>query len=146
MMLMIFFFWVAEYAEISSKQLGIHLALSALASLQAKHVQATSQLLESEKKEFAPSLEALVVEAKALLPEGVELPDEDFDNAIGEACVQPFPLSFFSFLFLSLFPFYFILISFSFWFYVLCFRFVRYPIVPGVLGCFSFYYHLEFPY
>ena len=49
----------------------------------AKHDQATSQLPEG--KAFAPSLEELTSEAKALLPEGVELPEEDFDNAIGEA-------------------------------------------------------------
>ncbi|KAF6752918.1 ubiquitin activating enzyme [Ephemerocybe angulata] len=69
----------AAASEESSKQLGIHLALSALSSLQAKRQEA----------EFAPTLEELTAEAKAILPEGVELPDEHFDNAIGEAARSP---------------------------------------------------------
>ena len=71
----------AEHAQISSKQLGIHLALSALSSLQAKHVQSQSQ------SEFTPTLEDLTAAAQVLLPEGVDLQDEDLNNAVGELCV-----------------------------------------------------------
>jgi hypothetical protein len=93
--------FVAEYAQTSSKQLGIHLALSALSSLQAKHAQAqaTNQSQEGQKADFAPSLEELTAEAKAILPDSVDLPEKDFDNAIGEAYVflsfRPSPSSFF---------------------------------------------------
>ncbi|KAJ2923585.1 hypothetical protein H1R20_g13506, partial [Candolleomyces eurysporus] len=82
---------LAERAQTSSKQLGIHLALSALSSLHAKHAQAqaTNQSQEGQKADFTPSLEELTAEAKAILPDGVELPEEDFDNAIGEAARSP---------------------------------------------------------
>jgi hypothetical protein len=75
--------------------------LSALSSLQAKHAQAqaTNQSQEGQRADFAPSLEELTAEAKAILPDGVELLEEDFDNAIGEAYVflsfRPSPSSFF---------------------------------------------------
>lgn len=77
---------LTELAESSPKHLGIHLALSALSSLQAKHAKATA----GQESVFSPSLEDVTKEAKAILPPGVELPDEEFDNAIGEAYVEVF--------------------------------------------------------
>ncbi|RDB30881.1 NEDD8-activating enzyme E1 regulatory subunit [Hypsizygus marmoreus] len=57
------------------KELAIHLSLSALASISAKH-------------EPAITVEALTAEAQALLPPGTELPDE-FDDAVGEIARAP---------------------------------------------------------
>ncbi|EAU87007.2 ubiquitin activating enzyme [Coprinopsis cinerea okayama7 len=82
---------LTEYAQTSPKQLAIHLALSALASLHSKHLLSAtqSQTAEGQESEFRPTLEALTAEAKSMLPEGVELDETEFDNAIGEAARSP---------------------------------------------------------
>jgi hypothetical protein len=49
-MVVLWFYLAVEYAQTTSKQFGIHLALSALSSLQ---VQATNQSQEGQKPDFA---------------------------------------------------------------------------------------------
>ncbi|TFK21372.1 ubiquitin activating enzyme [Coprinopsis marcescibilis] len=83
---------LATLVQTSPKQLAIHLALSALASLQTKHALATAQSKSTKEQEteFQPKLEDLITEAKSLLPTGVEFEDDtDFENAIGEAARSP---------------------------------------------------------
>jgi len=75
---------LAEQAQINPKQLAIHLALSALSSLHAKHLASSSA-----STPFAPTLPALTQEATEILPPGVTLDEEHFDNALGEAARSP---------------------------------------------------------
>lgn len=67
---------IVQAIQTSSKQLSIHLALSALANFTAKS-KGTRETL---------SVEAVTAEAKKLLPEGAELPDE-FEDCVGEVYV-----------------------------------------------------------
>ncbi|KAF8154800.1 hypothetical protein B0H34DRAFT_538059 [Crassisporium funariophilum] len=70
---------LANAVESLPKQLAIHLALSALTSLSIKQ-QPNAPLALSE--------EALTAEGQALLPAGIELPEE-FSDAVGEVIRAP---------------------------------------------------------
>lgn len=67
---------IVQAIQTSSKQLAVHLALSALSNFTAK-AKTSGQTL---------SVEAVTAEAQKLLPEGTELPDE-FEDCVGEAYV-----------------------------------------------------------
>ncbi|KAJ3508486.1 hypothetical protein NMY22_g16596 [Coprinellus aureogranulatus] len=79
---------LAEHAQNNPKQLAIHLALSALSTLHAKHLLTQTP----NQTEFAPSLEELTAEAQAILPKNVEFDEESqvhFNNAVGELARAP---------------------------------------------------------
>lgn len=65
---------LANAVATSPKQVSIHLSLSALSTLNVK------------QPGVAPTIESLTSVAQALLPSGIELPEE-FPDAVGEMCV-----------------------------------------------------------